>query len=99
MTATTAGTPLPRGRSIMHTDFMTAIRRTPPGPQKPRPLTNREIEVLQLVAEGLTNPEIGRELWVTADTVKTSLARLRRKLKAKDRAHAVAQGFRAGVLS
>jgi len=62
-------------------------------------LTERELQVLQGMAEGKSNAEIGRDLYVSEDTVKTHARRLFRKLKARDRAHAVAVGFRAGTLS
>jgi DNA-binding NarL/FixJ family response regulator len=50
------------------------------------------------MAEGKSNAEIGRDLYVSEDTVKTHARRLFRKLKARDRAHAVAVGFRTGAL-
>jgi DNA-binding NarL/FixJ family response regulator len=62
------------------------------------PLTERELQVLHGMAEGRSNAEIGRELFVSEDTVKTHARRLFRKLGARDRAHAVAVGFRSGVL-
>jgi DNA-binding NarL/FixJ family response regulator len=61
-------------------------------------LTERELQVLRGMAEGKSNAEIGRDLYVSEDTVKTHARRLFRKLKARDRAHAVAVGFRAGTL-
>jgi DNA-binding NarL/FixJ family response regulator len=62
------------------------------------PLTERELQVLRGMADGKSNAEIGRELYVAEDTVKTHARRLFRKLGARDRANAVAVGFRAGVL-
>ncbi|MGC4854366.1 response regulator transcription factor [Micromonospora sp. DT4] len=62
-------------------------------------LTERELQVLLGMAEGKSNAEIGRELFVSEDTVKTHARRLFRKLGARDRAHAVAAGFRAGLVS
>lgn len=62
-------------------------------------LTERELQVLKGMAEGKSNAEIGRELFVSEDTVKTHARRLFRKLRARDRAHAVAVGFRAGALA
>ncbi|MBM9466099.1 response regulator transcription factor [Nakamurella sp. YIM 132084] len=61
-------------------------------------LTPREREVLQLMSDGLSNREIGRALFLAEDTVKTHTRRLYAKLSASDRAHAVAIGFRKGVL-
>jgi len=62
-------------------------------------LTERELEVLKGMANGQSNAEIGRGLFISEDTIKTHARRLFRKLGARDRAHAVAQGFRAGLLS
>ncbi|GGJ99218.1 hypothetical protein GCM10010123_31440 [Pilimelia anulata] len=61
-------------------------------------LTEREMQVLRGMADGKSNAEIGRELFVSEDTVKTHARRLFRKLGARDRAHAVAAGFRAGLV-
>ncbi|MEV4759787.1 LuxR C-terminal-related transcriptional regulator [Micromonospora sp. NPDC049559] len=62
-------------------------------------LTEREMQVLLGMADGKSNAEIGRELFVSEDTVKTHARRLFRKLGARDRAHAVAAGFRAGLVA
>jgi DNA-binding NarL/FixJ family response regulator len=66
----------------------------------PRPeLTEREIQVLIGMSEGKSNGEIGRSLYLSEDTVKTHAQRLFRKLRVNDRAHAVATGFRLGLVS
>jgi DNA-binding NarL/FixJ family response regulator len=62
-------------------------------------LTERELQVLRGMADGKSNAEIGRELFVSEDTVKTHARRLFRKLGARDRAHAVAAGFRSGLVA
>jgi DNA-binding NarL/FixJ family response regulator len=62
-------------------------------------LTERESQVLRGMADGKSNAEIGREIFVSEDTVKTHARRLFRKLGARDRAHAVAAGFRAGLVA
>jgi DNA-binding NarL/FixJ family response regulator len=62
-------------------------------------LTERELQVLRGMADGKSYAEIGRELFVSEDTVKTHARRLFRKLGARDRAHAVAAGFRAGLVA
>lgn len=62
-------------------------------------LTERELQVLRGMSEGKSNGEIGRELFVSEDTVKTHARRLFRKLGARDRAHAVATGFRSGLVA
>ena len=65
----------------------------------PRPkVTPRELEVLGLVADGLTTREIARRLWVTEETVKTHIRRLHDRLGASTRAHAVAIAYRSGIL-
>ncbi|WP_086821888.1 response regulator transcription factor [Allokutzneria sp. NRRL B-24872] len=61
-------------------------------------LSRREQEVLGLIAEGMTAKRIGNRLGVTEETVKTHIRRILRKLEARDRAHAVARAFHAGVL-
>ncbi len=61
--------------------------------------TNREIEVLQLVSEGLVNREIGHRLFLSEETVKSHVRHLLAKLQARSRAHAVAVGFRRGIIS
>ena len=61
--------------------------------------TNREIEVLQLISEGLVNREIGQRLFLSEETVKSHVRHLLAKLQARSRAHAVAVGFRRGLIS
>jgi DNA-binding NarL/FixJ family response regulator len=68
-------------------------------PRRRVELTERELQVLRGMADGKSNAEIGRELYVSEDTVKTHARRLFRKLGARDRAHAVASAFRAGLVS
>jgi len=62
----------------------------------PALLTDRELNVLALIAEGNTNSAIARSLHLSAATVKTHVAHLMHKLKARDRAHAVALAYRSG---
>ena len=61
--------------------------------------TAREIEVLQLISEGLVNREIGRMLFLSEETVKSHVRHLLAKLQSRSRAHAVAVGFRRGLLT
>jgi DNA-binding NarL/FixJ family response regulator len=61
--------------------------------------TSREIEVLQLVADGLVNREIGDRLYLSEETVKSHVRHLLAKLQARSRAHAVAVGFRRGLIA
>jgi DNA-binding NarL/FixJ family response regulator len=87
-----------------------AARRTPvaeliefparsTGPEPEHTPTAREIEVLQLVSEGLVNREIGDRLYLSEETVKSHVRHLLAKLQARSRAHAVAVGFRRGLLT
>lgn len=69
-----------------------------PAPGSPT-LTERETQVLHGMAHGKSNAEIGRGLYLSEDTVKTHAQRLFRKLGVNDRAHAVAAGFRQGLVS
>ncbi len=62
-------------------------------------LTEREQQVLRGMSEGLSNAQIGRELFLSEDTVKTHARRLFRKLEVSDRGHAVAEGFRRGLIA
>jgi DNA-binding NarL/FixJ family response regulator len=71
----------------------------PEPPRRRVDLTERELQVLRGMADGKSNAEIGRDLYVSEDTVKTHARRLFRKLGARDRAHAVASAFRAGLVS
>ncbi len=62
-------------------------------------LTERELQVLRGMAQGKSNGQIGRELYLSEDTVKTHARRLFRKLGVRDRAQAVAHCFRRGLVS
>lgn len=62
-------------------------------------LTEREIQVLELVSEGLVNREIGERLFLAEETVKSHLRHLLVKLEARSRAHAVAIGFRRKIIA
>lgn len=64
----------------------------------PSGLTQRELQVLEGMSQGKSNAEIGRDLYVSEDTVKTHARRMFRKLGARDRAHAVAEAFRGGIV-
>ena len=61
--------------------------------------TVREIEVLQLISDGLVNREIGVRLFLSEETVKSHVRHLLAKLQARSRAHAVAVGFRRGLIN
>lgn len=75
--------------------FATAPRRMPTEGKR---LTTKEVAVLRLVAQGLTNEQICRKLAYASGTVSTMLQRIRCKLGAANRAAAVDQGWRRGYL-
>ena len=62
------------------------------------PLSQREVEVLELVARGATNREAAAKLFISEATVKTHLLHIYAKLGVSDRAAAVAEGFQRGLL-
>ena len=76
----------------------TTVRSTVRDPA-PVGLSMREMQVLTGMSQGKSNAQIGRELYLSEDTIKTHARRLFRKLGAKDRAEAVATGFRRGMMS
>jgi DNA-binding CsgD family transcriptional regulator len=93
-----ASTPPPPGQATRsdHTADVIPLHRHM---KKVGDLSDREQQVLELTAEGLTNAEIGKTLFVSEETVKSHLRNLLAKLQARSRAHAVTVGFRHGLLT
>lgn len=80
--------------------FVAARRACPRAPRHAAStqLTDREREILTLVARGLNNDQIGERLFISPATVKTHLARIMAKLDAHDRAQLVVRAYESGLV-
>ena len=76
------------------------VRRIDPEPadDSDRVVTKREVEVLQLIADGCSTPEVAEQLFISQKTVKNHLASIYHKLDARDRTQAVLQAVRMGIV-
>ncbi|MGW4940043.1 response regulator [Actinoplanes sp. NPDC004185] len=86
-----------RGETVLAPSVASTLVRQVRSPAPPA-LSARETEVLRLVARGLTNADIGRELFITEATVKTHLLRAFAKLDVADRTAAVTRAMSHGLL-
>ena len=93
------GAPAWSGAAPLAGSAPTTVRSTVREAAAGRRLSMREMQVLTGMSQGKSNAQIGRELYLSEDTIKTHARRLFRKLGAKDRAEAVATGFRRGIMS
>jgi DNA-binding NarL/FixJ family response regulator len=93
-----AGIPAWSGAAPLAGSAPTTVRSTVREPSGAT-LSMREMQVLTGMSQGKSNAQIGRELYLSEDTIKTHARRLFRKLGAKDRAEAVATGFRRGMMT
>jgi DNA-binding NarL/FixJ family response regulator len=84
-------------RFIAH--FARAVRPAPATPKELALLTSRELDVLRLLTEGLSNAEIAERLVVEETTVKTHVSRILMKLNLRDRLQAVILAYETGFVS
>jgi DNA-binding NarL/FixJ family response regulator len=76
------------------------LARPTPQARRPRePLTERELDVVRLVARGRTNQEVAAELFVSLSTVKTHLGSIQAKLGARNRVEIAAWAWESGIVS
>lgn len=74
------------------------VRRLDQPGAEERVVTKREEEVLQLIADGCSTPEVAERLYISQKTVKNHLASIYQKLDARDRTQAVLQAVRMGIV-
>jgi DNA-binding NarL/FixJ family response regulator len=80
-------------------EFVRQRPMTPAAPPSVEELTPREREVLDLLARGLSNPEICRQLVISEATTKTHVARILQKLELRDRVQAVIYAYESGLVT
>jgi DNA-binding NarL/FixJ family response regulator len=91
-----------RGEAVLSPSVATRLLaqvRTPANDPAHEPLSQRELEVLELIARGASNREAAKRLFISEATVKTHLLHIYAKLNVNDRAAAVAAAFDRGLLT
>jgi LuxR family maltose regulon positive regulatory protein len=83
---------------IAEPEQATPSKTQAPKPELIEPLSKRELEVLQFIAEGLTNPEIASRLFLSQHTIKAHTRNIYGKLSVHNRTQAVAKARALGVL-
>jgi two-component system response regulator DegU len=87
------------GGGAVSADLAAALLAEATRPVDGQPLISaREIEVLQLIAEGASPPEVAEKLFISVKTVKNHLSSIYEKLDARDRVQAVLRGLRMGII-
>jgi len=97
------GAPVPAEASPLPTTPQATADAAEPEEHVPSPeaigdLSDREVQVLQLMARGMSNQEIAKELFVSNTTVKTHVSHILTKLGVRDRVQAVVEAYDSGIV-
>ena len=95
---TSASIATPQGTIEDETQAITAVAEEYQQLIKTYPLTDRELEVLELIVAGCSNADISKKLYITVGTVKTHVCHILNKLCADDRTQAAVRALRAGLV-
>ncbi|MEM8722418.1 MAG: response regulator transcription factor [Cyanobacteria bacterium P01_G01_bin.39] len=97
-TSSQVSTTLPKAEDDIDTQAITAVAEEYQQLIETYPLTDRELEVLELIVAGCSNAEISEKLYITVGTVKTHVCHILNKLCADDRTQAAVRALRAGLV-
>ncbi|VEP13889.1 Response regulator containing a CheY-like receiver domain and an HTH DNA-binding domain [Hyella patelloides LEGE 07179] len=98
VTSTSTSTSSPQASEDNDTQAITAVAEEYQQLIETYPLTDRELEVLELIVAGCSNAEISEKLYITVGTVKTHVCHILNKLCADDRTQAAVRALRAGLV-